>query len=52
MIRIYDIKYDQYYPDAPVEIFLNLNKEEKENISQVIKNITGYFPKDYKIGSL
>ena len=52
MFRIYQITYDQYYPNAPTEIIIDLNKHNESNIREVIKNITGHFPKEYKIEKL
>lgn len=50
MCRVYDIVYDKYYPAAPTEIIIDLNKHpENIDIKDLIKNITGYYPNSYKI---
>jgi hypothetical protein len=48
--RIYDITYDKYYPSAPKEIMLQINKHAEEiDIKNIIKNICGYEPISYRI---
>ena len=50
MCKIYDIVYEQYYPNAPTEIVLDINKhKDNTEIKDLIKIITGYYPKNYKI---
>lgn len=50
MCKIYDIVYEQYYPNAPTEITLDINKHKEDiEIKDLIKTITGYKPISCKI---